>query len=308
MSKITSFIILISIVVGIAWIFSDKIYQFISRFPLLFAKRNHQHEMLCPYRGLFLKIREHINPSLWPFLYYSELTEKPYDYVLFFLKFFIIAYAILSFLFHPLWMIGVAAMLAFVATALLLFDVFSKNKKEFEESLLIAITLMKNAIHSGQSLKQSFELIVRESQGPVKRIFQEIVFKMNLGVGLEKTLDFAKKNIQNPEFSLLCSALSINVKTGGHMTNMLERLEYILTNRRQMQKKILIAISASKTDGWIVMGVTLSLLLFVMYTQDKALQFFLYDETGFFLLKVLGGLFLLNLISVFSAIQWIKSQ
>lgn len=284
-------------------------YKKIRKKSLIFFQKKHiQTSFFCPYKTLFFNVSKKTPPSLWPFIYLSEICEEPHYFFVRLIAFLVGFHFIFSFFFSQISAAFLAIILSLMIIFFFLYKNAEKNKKKFNHSLPIAIKLMRNAIESGQSLKKCFEGVVKEIDGPLKNIFEEIVLKINLGVSLEHILKTVNYKIQIEEFSLLCSALTINFKNGGSLVSVLERLDHIIYERQKTQKKAMISIMSSKSEGGIAIGITLFLLTFMLTTQDKAASYFLNDPDGKFYLKIFFILLTLNIFTVIYAVKWVKAQ
>ena len=121
-------------------------------------------------------------------------------------------------------------------------------------------------------------------------------------------LTFELENTQNLEFSLFCSAISINEETGGKLNKVMGRLEYILTSRKKLRQEMAIAIAESKANGYMVMSIYIGLSVFLASTQKNFISFFMYDDIGKKLGLTVLGLFIFSLSIINLTAYYIKHR
>jgi hypothetical protein len=288
------------------WFYEDL--KRIKSSSLFFKKKEVDTLLICPYKTFFLNVCQSTPMSVWPILYLSKFCDDPYSFFMRFAVVMLGIHMLMSLIFNQLLAAFFALGISTFVLFLFVYEAANNNKKRLQKSLPLAIRLMKNSLQSGQSLKKGFELVVKEISGPIQDIFKEILLNTNLGIDLDTALKKVSDKIQVEEFSLLLSALSINSKNGGNLINTLDKLEIIINERHKTEKKVLISISSSKTEGGIAIGVTLFLLGFMLTADEKTSDYFLYSEDGVFYLKILGLLLLLNCFTVFYVVKWAKAQ
>ncbi|MDP2194130.1 MAG: type II secretion system F family protein [Alphaproteobacteria bacterium] len=185
---------------------------------------------------------------------------------------------------------------------------YTSNRLAFEKEIPFVIKLLSDAVNSGLSLYQAFDIILNDIQGPAHKIFQTILYKKKLGMSFSKIIKFEEENIQIKEFSLFCSAININEETGGSLRKVMNRLEYILSSRKKLKQKMAIAISESKSNGYMVIGIYSALMAYMAYSQPIFLPFFFFDEFGQKLGLVVLGLATLNISAIQYTVYMIKHQ
>lgn len=299
-------IIFLVTLIGLPFIYYEETSAWLIRHSLFFKERQLSSLIVSPYKQLFFYCRAAIPRSMWSFLYYSSLWEEPYFFVKIFAGSVIASHIFMSFFFPSILSFMMAIILSLAVVISIMSYRNSSNRFLFDQSFPLIINLMNDAIQSGLSLNQSFIVIVRETKGPIHKVFQNMINGIEIGVPLETILNQEKENINHKEFSLLCSALAINNLTGGSLDNMLSKIKITLTTRREFERKMKVAMSSSKADGLVVICITLFLLAFTLFTNPKAVGFFLHDPFGIKLTKILLLLLLGNISCVYMIVNSVK--
>ncbi|MFC1808538.1 type II secretion system F family protein, partial [Candidatus Omnitrophota bacterium] len=92
-----------------------------------------------------------------------------------------------------------------------------KRIKRFEVVFPEMISLITNALKTGQGLQSSFNIVAKDGQTPVKEEFEIINNKLKLGIDFKQAmLDFSKRN-KLAEVSFFTSAILIQKESGGNL-------------------------------------------------------------------------------------------
>lgn len=131
----------------------------------------------------------------------------------------------------------------------------SSRAKLFENQFLDALALATRSLRAGYSLPAPFRLIVEEMDPPVSTVFSEICQQAELGVSLEDAMRRAALTTNSDDFRLFASAMIIQLRSGGNVADLMDRLTVvtrirlkihrrvrILTAQTQFSKKLLLAL------------------------------------------------------------------
>ena len=241
-------------------------------------------------------------------MYFSRLCDDPQPYVAKFTYIYLLAFFTLYFLNSFLVAFILATIIALLSIVFIFISTSMQQKNLFEAELPFVIKLLKDSISSGLSLFQALHIIMKDIKGPVRKIFSSILYKKKLGMSYHSILTFELENTQNLEFSLFCSAISINEETGGKLNKVMGRLEYILTSRKKLRQEMAIAIAESKANGYMVMSIYIGLSVFLASTQKNFISFFMYDDIGKKLGLTVLGLFIFSLSIINLTAYYIKHR
>jgi tight adherence protein B len=114
-----------------------------------------------------------------------------------------------------------------------------KRMEQFDEQLPDAIEVMVASVRAGRSLQQAIEEVAGKMSGPAGQEFGLIAREyFQGGLALEETLKRARRRINAESFTMMSSALIINISQGGDLLSILERISDSLRELLRLKKKI----------------------------------------------------------------------
>jgi len=163
----------------------------------------------------------------------------------------------------------VALVAALVAGSLPLLWVMRKRRQRidrFEELLPEGIDLVVNALKSGFSLESSLSLVAQEIPDPLGAEFAIAFEEQNLGLDLVQALDNMNRRMPSEDLKIMTTAISIQKKTGGNLTEVLGKISALIRERFHLRREIRTFTAQGRLSGMIlvlmppVMAVILSVL------------------------------------------------
>lgn len=179
----------------------------------------------------------------------------------------------------------------------------ARRQKLTIKHLPTAIDMILRSLKSGYSIEKTFIVVAKEMHPSVAEEFQQIVQQMNIGVSYEDALHLASERVHTSDFYFLVNALIIQRQTGGSLAETLENILYLLHRRHEIRLKTLSLSAEAKTTGIILGAVPIVIWIIIMIVQPEYMDFFLYDNTGVFLLKIIIGLLVLEAL----IIKWLTN-
>ena len=177
-----------------------------------------------------------------------------------------------------------AFIISFCSTFALGYVLVLQSKKVwhsiFEKKFSAAFNIVADAVQSGVPLEIALNLAGEELGEPIKEVFEEIVCKLKIGIPLDEILEREKIRIDDVDFILFCSALSIGFRTGGNTSDLVKRLQEIINVRKELQNKIVTLTEEAKSNGIISMMIPIGMFGFICYRSPEARDFFLHNEYG----------------------------
>jgi tight adherence protein B len=180
----------------------------------------------------------------------------------------------------------------------------AQRRKKFEDQFPDSLEFISLAMRAGHAFSVSLEMIHREFSEPLSGEFRRAFDEQNLGLPLEIALQNLAKRVPLLEVQFFVSAVLLQKRTGGNLSELLDKLATLIRERFKLRGKIK-AISA---HGRIT-ATTLSLIPIVVafmmfYANREYVEFFVKDPTGntmagvaiFF--QLLGYIVMKNIVSI----------
>lgn len=127
-----------------------------------------------------------------------------------------------------------------------------RRQKLFTNQLGDMLTMVANALRSGFSFLQAFELIAREMPAPIGTEVRQVVNEINLGGTLENALNNMQKRVESPDFELVITSVLIQRQVGGNLAQILDTISETIEDRVRMRREVLSLTAQGRLSGWIL--------------------------------------------------------
>jgi tight adherence protein B len=107
----------------------------------------------------------------------------------------------------------------------------------FERQFVDAMQLAARSLRGGHPLMGAFQLVSEELPEPVSELFLEICQHHEMGASLEDSLAQAAAEASTPDVKLFAASVAIQVKSGGSLADMMERLSSVVRDRMRIVRK-----------------------------------------------------------------------
>ena len=156
----------------------------------------------------------------------------------------------------------------------------SARMKLFEQQFPDSLEFVSRSMRAGHAFSVSLEMIHREFSEPLAGEFRRTFDEQNLGLPLDIALQNLAKRVPLLEVHFFVSAVLLQKRTGGNLSELLDKLATIIRERFKLRGKIK-AISA---HGRIT-ATTLSLIpagvaFLMFYSNRDYIEFFVKDPVG----------------------------
>ena len=131
-----------------------------------------------------------------------------------------------------------------------------------ERQLIDAMDLASRSLRAGHPLNGAFRLISEEIDPPIKDIFTEIVQQTELGVSLEQAIREAAAKSSSQDLKLFASSVSIQMKTGGNLADMMERLAMVIRDRIRLGRRVKVLTAQTQLSKRIL--IALPIVIFAL--------------------------------------------
>lgn len=181
-------------------------------------------------------------------------------------------------------------------TLLLLYFIFNflenARRKKSIVQLSNAVEIILRGIKAGSSIEKTFEIVVREVGFPLANEFKQINQEIDFGVAFEKAMHRAAARIHIEEFYFFTSALIIQRKSGGSLTDVLGNIITSLNRNKEVRAKIKIHASEAKVSGYVLSFLPVLMWFLLQEIKPENIDFFYHDPLGQKFLYIAIGLFI----------------
>ncbi len=127
----------------------------------------------------------------------------------------------------------------------------------FERQLVDALSLAARSLRVGHPLVGSFQLISEEIGAPIGPIFAQIVQQQGLGTSLDEAIRRASEQAQNADLKLFATSVVIQLRSGGNLADMMERLADILRERMRLTRRVRVLTAQTQMSKNILLAMPL---------------------------------------------------
>jgi tight adherence protein B len=160
--------------------------------------------------------------------------------------------------------LGIAVgLLAFAAPRLLAVFLKRRRDKKFGVQLVDALMNISNALRSGFSLPQSFELIQREMGKPISQEFRLVNQETRVGVPMEEALEHLLERMPGEDLELVVTSILVSQEVGGSLAEVMDNIASTIRERHEIEGKVR-ALTAQGRMQAIVLGAVPILLALVI--------------------------------------------
>ena len=200
----------------------------------------------------------------------------------------VVAFAVISFM-------GTQNILAIIAfcfpTTLFFYNVYvnyiyGKKIKRFLDNFIYALDIISRGVRSGLMLNDCFQLIANETDPSVSEQFQMILHDLRVGMSLEQVMTRFSIRINIKEVRFFAIVISIQSKTGGNLSEVIDNLATILRQRKTVLLRIQTLSQEAKSSAAILMSLPILIIILLSFVGGDYMDPLLYTTQGN---MILGG-------------------
>ncbi len=144
----------------------------------------------------------------------------------------------------------------------------SRIKKEQENDLLKAITIMNNSFKSGHSIMQAIKLVAEELDSPLGLEFKKMYIDLTYGLSLDVVFRRFESRVKLDDVKYITTSLTILNETGGDIVKVFESVEKTFFNNRKLSDELKNLTAASKLLYYVLLFIPVVFTLFI-YILDS---------------------------------------
>ena len=159
-------------------------------------------------------------------------------------------------------------------------------KKQKENDLLRAITIMNNSFKSGHSIMQGIKIVSDELDSPLGLEFKKMYVDLTYGLSLEVVFKRFENRVEMNEVKYITTSLSILNETGGDIVKVFESVEKTFFNSKKLNDELKNLTAASRLLYYILLFIPL-LFITVIYVLDNTYFKILFaSPIGYFIIFI----------------------
>jgi tight adherence protein B len=186
--------------------------------------------------------------------------------------------------------IALGALSGLILPTLMLKYLNNQRNEKLEAQLIDGITVLASGMRAGLNLGQSFELLVKNTQGPIHQEFGQMIREYQMGLDLTHAMHNAANRIKLQNYRLLFSALEMHRQRGGDTAQSLDRIADSVREIQRLEGKLDALTAKGRSQAWM-MAVMPVVFLFMMLSIDNESTMLLFTEpVGRILLLVAAGM------------------
>jgi tight adherence protein B len=169
-----------------------------------------------------------------------------------------------------------AFLLAVLAGSLPFIYVLQKRSSrfgKFEQGLPEALDLMVAAIRAGHSFNSAMGMAAQESPEPIKSEFRQCFDEQTFGLDLRTAMSNLSFRVPTQDVRIIVTAVLIQKDTGGNLTEILDKVAYLIRERFRLQRQIRVHTAQGRMTGWIlsVLPVALGVALYLINPEQMSI-------------------------------------
>ena len=169
---------------------------------------------------------------------------------------------------------------------------------KFEEQFPDCLEFIARSMRAGHAFSVSLDMVHREFSDPLAGEFRRTFEEQNLGQPMEIVLKKLGQRIPSMDVSFFVSAVLLQKRTGGNLSELLDKLAHIIRERFKLRSRIRSISAQGVMSGRIIGAITACIGGMMFVINRPYAQFFIDDPMGRKLLAAALGLQLVGFLII----------
>lgn len=131
---------------------------------------------------------------------------------------------------------------------------FRRRMKKLESDLPTALQFIVNALRAGHALNSSLAIVGSEGPMGAREDFAQLNDSLRLGVPITQAFEQLLHRTPSVDLRFMATAMLIQRETGGNLTEILDRLQSVVLERKKMRGKVQALTGQARMGGYVVGG------------------------------------------------------
>ncbi|HEY6579359.1 MAG TPA: type II secretion system F family protein [Rhizomicrobium sp.] len=147
-----------------------------------------------------------------------------------------------------------------------------RRQKKFTNEFANAIDVIVRSVRSGLPVNEALKIVAKEMPEPVQGEFAKLCEGLKVGVTLEQGLKRMYENMPTAEVNFFAIVMTVQLKSGGNLSEALGNLAAVLRDRKRLQGKIKALSSEAKASAMIIGALPPGVMLMVYFTTPSYIE------------------------------------
>jgi tight adherence protein B len=153
---------------------------------------------------------------------------------------------------RELLVVPIALFLGFVAPIFWLNSLHNRRSTLFGEQLAETLTMVCGALRGGFSLPQALAMVAKEARQPTRSELERVTQEVRLGLSLTDALDNMVSRLKSADLELVVTAIKINSRVGGNLTEILESISVTIRERDKLRREVRVITSMQRMSSYVI--------------------------------------------------------
>jgi|SRR5579871_1636487 len=144
-----------------------------------------------------------------------------------------------------------------------------RRQKRFTSEFANAIDVIVRSVKSGLPVNEALKIVAKEIPEPVQGEFSKLCEGLKVGVSMEQGLKRMYDNMPTPEVNFFAIVMTVQLKSGGNLSEALGNLSAVLRDRKRLQGKIKALSSEAKASAMIIGCLPPAVMLMVYFSTPN---------------------------------------
>jgi tight adherence protein B len=169
-----------------------------------------------------------------------------------------------------------------------------KRLARFEAQFPSALEFISRSMRAGHAFSVSLEMLHQEFEPPLAHEFRRVFEEQNLGMPVDAALARLASRIQLIDVSFFVSAVVLQRKTGGNLTEILDTLAEVIRERYKLKGKVRAIAAHGRITAKALSAIPIVVGIMMFLVNREYATFFLHTATG---LEMLGASLAMQIIA-----------
>jgi tight adherence protein B len=179
-----------------------------------------------------------------------------------------------------IYLVAPVALLAAVLPIVLLRRAARKRLAVFESQFPGALEFIARSMRAGHAFSVSLEMLHHECDQPLAGEFRRVFEEQNLGMPLDAALTRLATRVQLVDVQFFVSAVVLQRKTGGNLTEILDTLAEVIRERYKLKGKIKAVSAHGRMTAQALSAIPIIVGAMMFAVNKEYSDFFFHTVTG----------------------------
>ncbi len=174
-----------------------------------------------------------------------------------------------------------AALVVLSVMAWTVFNILrNRHRRLIAQQFPQALEMLVRGAKVGQSLDATFLHMAQELDAPLNRVFARLSARLAIGRSLDQSLAEIAIGQHLTEFQFMANALTIQRKSGGQYSEILEKLQLNIRERLKQKEEVRALTAEGRTAAAVVIILTVTVIAFLGVVNPDHFRFLIDDPAG----------------------------